>query len=233
MVLEHVFASLGAHHCLGRDVVSADLHQHSTGSITHTAFVDANEPDVTQKTFFDIEIDGKPAGRIVFGLFGHALPRTTDNFLHLSKCDTAGPMDSVDRSRLCYTGSPFHRIIPGFMIQGGDFTNGDGTGGMSIYGQKFADEGFPFSHNKPGLLSMANSGPNTNGSQFFITTAPAPHLDGHHVVFGKVEEGMDLVRKMESFGSQSGEPSHDIKIAGSGILREPLGLASSSITKFL
>jgi peptidylprolyl isomerase len=115
-----------------------------------------------------------------------------------------------------YKGSKFHRIIPGFMAQGGDFTAGNGTGGESIYGAKFADEGFPFAHDRRGLLSMANAGPNTNGSQFFLTFAATPWLDGHHVVFGELADGSDLLDAMERLGSNSGKPSRSVVIVDSG-----------------
>ncbi|EGC32294.1 hypothetical protein DICPUDRAFT_38584, partial [Dictyostelium purpureum] len=144
---------------------------------------------VNQRTFFDVEIDGKPIGRIVFQLFNDVVPLTTENFRVLC----LGTQHSkVSHQRLHYKGSPFHRIIKNFMVQGGDFTNKNGTGGESIYGRKFDDENFKIKHTEPYLLSMANAGPNTNGSQFFITTAPAPHLDGKHVVFGKVVQGQNV-----------------------------------------
>lgn len=132
-------------------------------------------PTITDKTFFDIEINGTPVGRIVFGLYGRTVPKTAENFKSLSVCDKGV---GTSGKELCYKGSHFHRVIPGFMAQGGDFTRGDGTGGESIYGAKFADENFKIKHSKGGLLSMANAGPDTNGSQFFITFVSTPWLDG-------------------------------------------------------
>ncbi|KAF8911405.1 40 kDa cyclophilin [Mucidula mucida] len=165
-------------------------------------------------TYFDITIGGEPAGRIIFELYSDLVPKTTDNFYALCQGRT-----NDDGVFLGYKGSGFHRVIKGFMCQGGDFTKHDGTGGISIYGEKFADEDFAVNHTKPFLLSMANAGPNTNGSQFFITTVPTPHLDGKHVVFGEVVSGKSIVRKIENLptGAQD-KPSKDVLIADCGTL---------------
>jgi len=173
------------------------------------------DPAVTQKCFFDVEIGGETAGRVVIGLYGDDVPKTAANFMHLCKGDKGVGQSGKN---LHFKGSAFHRIIPNFMIQGGDFTRGDGTGGESIYGEKFADEHFKLKHTGPGVLSMANAGPNTNGSQFFITTVKTAWLDGRHVVFGKVVEGMDVVTKIEAVGTSSGSPSKKVVIADSGLV---------------
>jgi len=167
------------------------------------------------KVFFDVGFNGAPAGRIVFELFADTTQKTAENFRALC---TGEKGTGKSGKPLHYKGSGFHRIIPQFMIQGGDFTRGDGTGGESIYGEKFADENFKLKHTTPGLLSMANAGPGTNGSQFFITTVACSWLDGKHVVFGKVIEGMDIVQKMEACGTQSGKPNKKITIDNCGQL---------------
>lgn len=165
------------------------------------------------KVYFDIAIGGSPAGRVVMELYADTTPRTAENFRALC---TGEKGTGRSGKPLHYKGSTFHRIIPGFMCQGGDFTAGNGTGGESIYGAKFPDENFVKKHTGTGVLSMANAGPGTNGSQFFICTAETPWLDGKHVVFGKVVEGMDVVRAMEKAGSSTGRTSKTVEISDSG-----------------
>ena len=171
---------------------------------------------VTQKVFFDIHKNGQPAGRLVFGLFGNTVPKTAANFATLAD-GSAGI--GLSGKPLAYKGSKFHRIIRDFMAQGGDFTKDNGTGGESIYGAKFEDENFILKHTKPGLLSMANSGADTNGSQFFMTFVETPWLDGKHVVFGEVLEGFEILGEMNRLGSRDGtDRSTEWLIADSGIV---------------
>jgi len=166
--------------------------------------------------FFDITIGGEPAGRLVMLLYRDTVPKTADNFLKLCSGE-AGNASSGEP--LHYKGSTFHRVIKDFMIQGGDFTKGDGTGGESIYGAKFEDENFKLKHTKAGLLSMANAGPGTNGSQFFITTVKTAWLDGKHVVFGEIIEGMEVVKLIEALGSAGGQTKGEIVIKASGEIK--------------
>ena len=161
-----------------------------------------------KKVFFEVSIGGKPSGKIVFGLFNKITPLTADNFRALC----------THEKGFGYKGSSFHRIINNFMAQGGDFTNHNGTGGKSIYGAKFEDENFKLKHTEPFLLSMANAGKNTNGSQFFITFVPCDWLDGKHVVFGKVIDGKDVVQALHGLGTGNGQPKGKAVITNSGEL---------------
>lgn len=187
---------------------------------------------ITSRVYLDVTIDQQPVGRIVLGLYGDVVPRTVANFEALCRGDTVYD----HRLRMCYQNTLFHRIIPGFMLQSGDFILNNGTGGRSIYGGdredgRFADENFTLRHVGPGVVSMANAGPNTNGSQFFIAVAKTPHLDGKHVVFGTVTEGWNVVQQIEACGTSSGRPTATVRIAACGMLpavEEPTEAAAAA-----
>ncbi|KAJ2483558.1 hypothetical protein IWW56_000344 [Coemansia sp. RSA 2131] len=184
-----------------KNVLGATNNAESAAMVPQTA---------NPRVFLELAIDNKPHGKIEIELRSDVTPRTAENFRALC----------TGEKGFGYQGSKAHRIIPGFMLQAGDFTNGDGTGGKSIYGSKFADENFVLKHDAPGILSMANSGPDTNGSQFFITFDQTPWLDGKHVVFGKVVQGMDIVRMVESLGNKDDplNPQKSIGICSSGLV---------------
>jgi len=185
-------------------LVVAALAMRCTASATSE---DPNVQEITHKVFLDINIADKYEGRIVIGLFGKVAKITANNFYGIATEQIPG---------LTYKGTSFHRIIPSFMIQGGDTDNANGRGGRSIYGAKFDDEEFTVHHTQSGLLAMANSGPNSNGSQFFITVVKTPWLDNKHVVFGTVLEGMDIVTKVEAVGTRGGEPTKPVVIVNCG-----------------
>jgi len=185
-------------------LVSANVGAWSMASFKHLSA----ETKPLPKVYFDMTANGRQLGRVVMELRADVVPKTAENFRALC----------TGEKGFGYAGSTFHRVIPQFMCQGGDFTRHNGTGGKSIYGAKFEDENFQLKHTGAGILSMANAGPNTNGSQFFICTAKTAWLDGAHVVFGKVVEGMSVIKEIESMGSRSGKTSQKIVIQASGEL---------------
>ncbi|KAG2429099.1 hypothetical protein HYH02_014137 [Chlamydomonas schloesseri] len=202
--------------------VAVTLSKRTMGYMSWEALLESDRPDtsITSRVALDVSIGGEPAGTVVCGLYGNTVPKTVDNFRALATGEKG--KSALSGVELSFKGSKFHRIIPGFMVQGGDFTHGDGTGGESIYGERFEDENFKLRHDTAGLLAMANAGPGTNGSQFYITLGPQPHLDGKHVVFGIVEAGMEVVRTMESEGNSSGSVARPVVIEGCKEL--PLGV---------
>lgn len=186
------------------------------GSSSPEATMAPGKPEDNPVVYFDITIGGTPAGRIEMTLRADVVPKTAENF----RCLCTGEKGTGKLGKpLHFKGSSFHRVIPGFMCQGGDFTAGNGTGGEGIWGEKWADENFTLKHTSPGMLSMANAGPNTNGSQFFLCTAPTAWLDGKHVVFGKVTKGMEVVQAIERVGSGSGKTKKKVVIADCGQLK--------------
>jgi cyclophilin family peptidyl-prolyl cis-trans isomerase len=187
---------------------ATETDQHKAQKITDYVYFDIG----TKKNEMSRTIN--PLGRVVMGLYGDVVPKTVENFKTI--CEGGKKVDGAD---LTYSMSEFHRVIPRFMLQGGDITQGNGRGGMSIYGRNFPDENFNLNHMGPGTLSMANAGKDTNGSQFFITTAPAPSLDDKHVVFGRVLEGMDVVAACEAVGTESGQPLGQVAITACGELQ--------------
>ena len=182
------------------------------------AFAETTIAPVTHEVYLDIDIDGKDAGRVYLALFGTVVPETVHNFVDIC----AGYVEAANGNYLSYDGTPFHRIINHFMAQGGDITKGDGTGGASIFGQKFPDENFQLHHDRDHVVSMANSGADTNGSQFFITFQKTPWLDGKHVVFGEVIDGFATLHKMEAAGTPNGKTKRSVVLRKCGVIEKSL-----------
>eukprot|EP00658_Telonema_sp_P-2_P022681 TRINITY_DN19069_c0_g1_i1.p1 TRINITY_DN19069_c0_g1~~TRINITY_DN19069_c0_g1_i1.p1 ORF type:complete len:399 (+),score=126.12 TRINITY_DN19069_c0_g1_i1:54-1199(+) len=201
---------VGSEMCI-RDRVSTQSTGNRDSTMAH------NYEGKQVRVFFDMSIGGVAQGRVVFELYADDVPKTVENFRAL--CTGEKGVGNAGKP-LHFEGSTFHRIIKGFMCQGGDFTQGNGRGGESIYGDKFEDENFIYKHTVPGLLSMANAGPGTNGSQFFITVATTPHLDGKHVVFGRVAKGMNIIRRLENCEKEGEKPTPDVVIAACGEIAE-------------
>ena len=197
---------------------SSSSSDNEDGSNKAASSAPSSAPPAQQtRCFFDVSVANIRVGRVVFELFHEAVPKTAANFAAL--CTGERGIGKVSEKPLHYQGSILHRIIKGFMIQGGDFVNGNGTGGESVYGGMFADESLELKHDRPYLLSMANRGKDTNGSQFFITTAPAPHLDGLHVVFGQVVGGKEVIKEIEELDTDKKDrPLQDVRIIGCGQL---------------
>jgi peptidyl-prolyl cis-trans isomerase B (cyclophilin B) len=172
-----------------------------------------NFEDINSQPYFDIKIGDENVGRIIFQLFDEEVPKTCRNFRYLSSYGI------FNKNNPSYENTKFHRVIKDFMLQGGDITRGDGSGGYSIYGEHFDDENFNLTHNQPGMLSMANAGPNTNSSQFFITTKKTPWLDNKHVVFGIITSGFDIVKKIEEIETdEKDRPLKEVEIIKCGLL---------------
>jgi len=219
-----MFAAIGTT-CL----VAANYFTNSRVNNNKDGPLAAPQATITSRAYLDMTMDGKPMGRIVVGLYGDTVPRTVANFETLCRGDTQYCIDNDRCIPLRYQNTLVHRIIPGFMLQSGDFILHNGTGGRSIYGGRFDDENFKLKHTGPGVLSMANAGPHTNGSQFFICTAKTPHLDGKHVVFGTVLDGWGVVQEIEQVGTASGRPLADVRIADCGVLPPPVEMKTEEI----